>query len=53
MITVGTRTRKEAIKFFERITGVPIVMKNEVKQCAVMPAEHAPKSLTEIDWSEQ
>jgi len=50
MITVHTKTRRDAIKEIERITGTPIDMPREVRRCAVMPAEHAP-DVREINWS--
>ena len=52
VITVNSRTRREAIALIERLTGVPIVRPSDVKRCAVMPAEYAPKSLMEIDWDD-
>ena len=50
MITVHTKTRRDAIREIKRITGIPIVMPREVRKCAVMPAEHAP-DVPEINWN--
>jgi len=46
VITVNSRTRIEAIALIERLTDVPIVKPSEVKRCAVMPAEYAPRGLS-------